>query len=241
MKKKLFILTFLTLFFFSFYSPVYAESSSESSSFWQKIINIFLSNFVTSQKIDINRTEIATEYSNDPNYSGDITTRIVPESARTQKKLQYITGVIKGEYDNQSLGECPESDKPVTVLNLAHYLNSQNILYLNQLDQDKLEQEPSPSVFNQACYKKLFEELHIIPPEEKKQNAKTYILNETIRNIIPDKSQTTDLSQVKNIKEDTAHQTENMYNQIIPNNSQNSNEKLKDQFSSWLQPDSWQN
>ncbi len=242
MKQKLLILTFLTLFLFSFASPIYAETSSSSLSVWDKI-KIFLTSFITGGKIDLQRDKVATTYSDDSDNPGDITTRIVPESARTQKKFNYIIGVIQGKYANQKLGKCPGSNDEVTILHLAHYLNSKNLLNLdNNLKDQLISQQASPGIFNYACYEKLFEELHIVPPEEKKQGSETYVLNETIRYIIPDQSQTNDLSIIKDIKEDTAKQTETMYKQIIPYNNQGSGYKeLKEQFDSWLQPDSWQN
>jgi len=240
MKQKLLIFTFLTLFLFSFASPIYAETSSGSLNIWDKI-KIFLTSFISNKPINLQRDKIASTYSKDSD--GDITTRIVPESARTQKKFNYIIGVIDGKYDNQTLGKCPGSDDEVTILHLAHYLNSKNLLDLNNDLKDKLiSKQASPGIFNYTCYEKLFEELHIVPPEEKKQDSETYVLNETTRYIIPEQYQDTNLSTIKDIKEDTAQQTETMYKQIIPHNNQGSGYKeLKQQFDSWLQPNSWQN
>jgi hypothetical protein len=241
MKQKLLIFTFLTLFLFSFASPIYAETSSGSLNIWDKI-KIFLTSFISNKPIDLQRDKIASTYSDNSNNSGDITTRVVPESARTQKKFNYIIGVIDDKYDNQKLGKCPGSDNPVTVLDLAHYLNSRNLINLSTDIQDKLNKYPSPGIFNYACYEKLFDELHIVPPKERKEGAETYVLNETTRYIIPEQYQDTNLSTIKDIKEDTAQQTETMYKQIIPHNNQGSGYKeLKQQFDSWLQPNSWQN
>ena len=240
MKKKLLIFILLSITFSFLASPIYAEDENNSSSIWEKIKNFFTS-FITNKKIDIDRDAVATTYSNDPNYPGDLTTRVIPESDRIQKKLRYVTGVIDGKYKNQTLGKCPNSDKNITILDLAYYLLQKNYLSLNATSQENLKKHTPPSSFNGYCYDKLFQELHVVPPEEQEKDKDTLTINETSRYIIPAESQESNLSEVKNIKEDTAKQTETMYKQIVPKDSQGSTYKeLKEQFASWLTPHSWQ-
>ncbi|MFA6361521.1 MAG: hypothetical protein WCX33_01810, partial [Candidatus Shapirobacteria bacterium] len=250
------VISFLTILFLN-PSVIFAQNSSSNqknnlNQIWQNTTNWF-SNFFGISKYFTNHKSV--------------TTQILSQSDQIFNKGVYLNGVINGDYQDFTIAyTCNQTctfqktnpnckDIKLSTLVYFFYQKGQKILYqINNsqtpidYDSNKINRFKTQLITDDSCYQNLYNGLPNIP-QGKYAGISSEQLNNSLRTIIPASAQGEDLpldsSDIIIIK-DNDKQEKTMLLQIIPDNDQTNSEsinnrsQLRENFTNWLYPASWQ-
>ena len=189
----------------------------------------FRNYFAKKYQIDLSRNKVVTSYSSDKKITADLSTRAISEENRDKMKMDYLKGVLVGNYDGTvELEKCGNNTKFVTIWDLADYIINNN----------------APTNGEPACYDKIYMESYTVPQGEKQkdlgteENSQNININKIVRTPIPDAAQgPTPNPDTKRNQIDTAKHTNKLYRNILPDNFQPTKDnQLPQSFGQWLHP-----